>query len=161
MILRGSELGDIVDRPRCAGLSVAKHLKFIVPLSEFLLTAGSDCSDSIDVDSFFVVSQGELLAEMQEMRARRSCERMVSDAKFWDWTEVLNDSQKERMVKYEELRAAQIRQAKIDPGTVVMYDLDHNPGSFFGRLVVQSAMMPTFIRHGCWWNSVGTLPHIN
>lgn len=156
LILRGPDIRDIVDRPRCCGLVIAGDVLLESPLEEFLCKAAHQPNADFDLNHFLCADRGELCAELLELRALRKVERTEDDPLFLSWREVLLPSQRTRLTKHQEDYTALLRLGKVPPGEPMIAELDQNPASSHGRL--KYGRFPTLVTHGTWWHLLNDRP---
>ena len=151
--VKGSDIGDTYDRPRCGCLAVnQERLVLTRGLNEYLTYAGAE--PIFAVSGFWNCSEDD---EQREIEALAKI-RVVPVGHELSWEDVLLPSHRDRKSVYE----AQVRQAvalgKMLRDEDVIFDLDQDPSNGHGRMKLLSVtqdkpFLPTLIQHGVIWNS--------
>ena len=151
--VKGSDIGDTYDRPRCGCLAVNQEgLVLTRGLNEYLNYAGAE--PIFPVSEFWNCSEDD---ERREIEAW-SLKRVVPVGQDLTWFDVLLPSQRERKAVYDAQVQKAIALGKMLPDEEVVYDLDQDPTNGHGRLKLLSVtqdnlFLPTLIQHGVIWNS--------
>ena len=151
--MRGSDIGDTYDRPRCGCLALnQERLVLTRDVSEYLLWSGAE--PVFPVEGFWSCSLDDEKREIKAIAERRVT--AVGDQIRWE--DVLLPSQRDRKVKYEEIVDMKRRTAKLLDDEHVIFDLDQDPRNGHGRMKLLSVSqatcyMPTLIQHQVLWHS--------
>lgn len=133
--LRGGQICDIYDRPRCIGWSLRHDIKLHTPLEDLLMTVGRMRNPKLGLNDMFMATFAELLAGMSEWRKLRGCHREVTDILFREWKGVILQSPRACLDKFIIDHRRLVCIGKLAPNGDAICVLEQSPNSSHGRVV--------------------------